>query len=398
MARLGEISLNIHDKLDSGLAQLLVKPPKTSYELYHNSAFFRISPESKFCICAFKGAESYEESIIHGTPLIQEFLDLMSIKGKEDLAIKESTDEYITWWTTKNKTNLAIVTTATLSFSAFNPTIIIKDSNGNIVLNTENIPAHFFGYRYFRLAQISDDLFDSYRNMYLAFESLLSSIYPKGREQEIVWLNNSLNNCYSALKLHQIVPSGVNIVDYIIDTIYKNARLPLFHAKSGRLILLPSEERSRTIISKALSLLTKIVLRMIETWHSCNRNSSFVNIKSFEEIQAQKLSTSFIWVSSKKSIPKEDEHVKPLIDDLKIKAKYKQKYLKEYRPNVKGATTVKKSFEQKLINCIYLTNDKSTYAYYDFFNPLDISGINHLEITLFLKMLDANQPKSLFIR
>lgn len=398
MARLGNISLNIQDKPDSGLAQLLVKPPKTSYELYHNSAFFRISPDSNFCICTFKGAKSCEHSIILGSPLIQEFFDFMSIKGKEDLAIKESTDEYIAWWTTKNKTNLAIVTTATLSFSAFSPTIIIKDINGNIVPNTENMPAHFFGYRYFRLAQISDDLFDSYRNMYLAFESFLSSMYPKGREQEIVWLTNSLNNCYNALKLHQIVPNGVNTVDYIIDTIYKNARLPLFHAKSGRLILLPSEERSRTIISTALSLLTKIVLRMIETWHNCNRNSSFVNIKSFEQIQEQKLSTSFIWVSDKKYVSPEDDKVNPLTDDLKIKARYKQKYLKEYRPYVKGAITVKKTFEHNPINCLYLTDDKSTYAYYDFSNPLDISGINHLDIIFFLKMIDANQPKSLFIR
>lgn len=398
MARLGKISLNIQDKPDSGLAQLLVKPPKTSYELYHNSAFFRISPDSNFCVCAFKGAESCEQSIMLGNPLIQEFLDFLSIKGKEDLAIKESTDEYIAWWTTKNRTNLTIVTTATLSYSTFSPTIIIKDSNGNIVPSTENMPVHFFGYRYFRLAQISDDLFDSYRNMYLSFESLLSSMYPKGREQEIEWLKDSLNNCYNTLKLSQIVPKGVNIVDYIIDTVYKNARLPLFHAKSGRLVLLPSEERSRTIISTALSLLTKIVLRMIDTWYNCNRNSSFVNIKSFEHNQEQKLSTAFIWISNKNYISQEDEKVIPKTYDLRIKARYKQKLLKEYRPSVKGAISVKRTFEHNPIKCLYLTDDKITYAYYDFSNPLDISGINHLEIIFFLKTIDANQPKSLFIR
>lgn len=44
---------------------------------------------------------------------------------------------------------------------------------------------HHIGFRYYRLAQSTEDLYDGFRNMYLAFEVLLSSKYPKVRgEQE----------------------------------------------------------------------------------------------------------------------------------------------------------------------------------------------------------------------
>ena len=67
---------------------------------------------------------------------------------------------------------------------------------------------HHIGFRYYRLAQSTEDLYDGFRNMYLAFEVLLSSKYPKARdEQEIEWLERGLREATESLSLGDVVPT-----------------------------------------------------------------------------------------------------------------------------------------------------------------------------------------------
>lgn len=67
---------------------------------------------------------------------------------------------------------------------------------------------HHIGFRYYRLAQSTEDLYDGFRNMYLAFEVLLSSKYPKVRgEQEIEWLERGLREATETLRLRDLVPA-----------------------------------------------------------------------------------------------------------------------------------------------------------------------------------------------
>jgi hypothetical protein len=52
MAVLGSLPLEV---LDSGIAQLLVKPPKTKQEFNYRRATFRAAPDTPFIICCFSG-------------------------------------------------------------------------------------------------------------------------------------------------------------------------------------------------------------------------------------------------------------------------------------------------------------------------------------------------------
>jgi hypothetical protein len=54
-----------------------------------------------------------------------------------------------------------------------------KDAAGNIIPPPPRPPATWHeSMRYFRLAQVTDDLFDAYRNLYLALVSLLTKLAP----------------------------------------------------------------------------------------------------------------------------------------------------------------------------------------------------------------------------
>ena len=188
--------------------------------------------------------------------------------GQEDLATRDYIDEYITWWSENGENWISFISTETLTFSMGEVTAIIRDKDGKIVPQTPSIPNYYLAFRFYRLAQVSDDLFDSYRNMYLAFESFLSLVFPKGNGREIDWIRNSLKQSKTILHLQNLVPSGIpSCIDYIIDTIYEKARLPLFHAKNGKTRLIPAKLNDRKTVAKALKLLTESALDLMDFDH-----------------------------------------------------------------------------------------------------------------------------------
>jgi hypothetical protein len=108
-------------------------------------------------------------------------------------------------------------------------------------------------FRYFRLSQITDDLFDAYRNAYLALESVLSSIAPqptnpagKVTEREGDWFKRALIEADKIVPLASVVPSGIaDPVQRLFDELYVNMRSAMSHAKSGRRVREHSSERRR---------------------------------------------------------------------------------------------------------------------------------------------------------
>jgi hypothetical protein len=108
--------------------------------------------------------------------------------GRGDGVIAEAEDEHVLWWTEQIGLVLRLVSTATLQFGVGSITLEIKDSQGNIVPPTPVMPEHHIGFRFFRLAQVTDDLYDAYRNMYLAFEVMLSSRVPAPAPPPAPWL------------------------------------------------------------------------------------------------------------------------------------------------------------------------------------------------------------------
>jgi len=123
-------------------------------------------------------------------------------------------------------------------------------------------------FRYFRLAQVSDDLVESFRNMYLAFELALSSLYPRlGGEREGDWLKRALTAANTGTPLsNAFTPSTTDIVSEIFDSIYVNVRCALFHAKYGRPRATPHSLPDRVKVADAHDKLSRIVLLLASNW------------------------------------------------------------------------------------------------------------------------------------
>lgn len=124
--------------------------------------------------------------------------------------------------------------------------------------------------RYFRMSQTTSDLFDAFRNVYLALESILTTITPvhlkaDGHpEGEGRWLRRALADAAARLQAHNPhmtfdryrsphAPSTANPVDDVYADLWERVRNAVFHAKSGRVFALPQRATDREHIAEALT-------------------------------------------------------------------------------------------------------------------------------------------------
>lgn len=227
----------------------------------------------------------------------QSGLDLLSVTGKADLSIRDAMNESVVWWHEGGKQVLKVITTARMGFS-LSAELEVRDASGNIKRQPPvPTPKYHECLRYFRLAQVTDDLFDAYRNLWLSFELLLSSQYPKqGRERD--WLEDALTKVHNSLNLtNGYQPSGQDVVAEIIDDLYTNARLPLFHATANRAVFVPQNLSDRETVGEALKKLTRLLLFLIENWLHASRPSGGISYYGFDTAIKDVLGDSEILVS-----------------------------------------------------------------------------------------------------
>jgi len=137
--------------------------------------------------------------------------------------------------------------------------------------------------RYFRLSQTTTDLFDAFRNLYLAIESLLSTIEPvklnrngKPCESESVWVERALGAAEQRLLSHNsglplgryldppTSATGQVAVSQVKADLYAGARTKVFHAKSGRPVAIPQHDPDREAIADALARYARFYTELAE--------------------------------------------------------------------------------------------------------------------------------------
>lgn len=163
--------------------------------------------------------------------VVQEAFDIRAATHRDAISTYRGDHEYALWTLGSAGYDLVIVDTI---HSQWNMTATLSvGGNPSIPPPPQSVPYHP-SLRFYRLSQLSEDLFDAYRNAYLALECIISDESPKkSRESEPDWLKRVLQG-----PLATSVPGGISI-PITVDAIYKLGRLPLFHAKTGNLFYVP---------------------------------------------------------------------------------------------------------------------------------------------------------------
>ncbi|MEX1208767.1 MAG: hypothetical protein WEE36_09255 [Acidimicrobiia bacterium] len=213
---------------------------------------------------------SHEEARATGLRLADQGLDLLAIRGLENLSIKGIDEEHLTWWPDQQGLVIRLVSIAPLRIDVPPVRATVLDKEGNEVASApEPEPDWHESFRYFRLSQVSEDLFDAFRNAYLALESMLSDIAPqqtkgdKIAEPEGSWFRRALVEADKKLALVDFAPAGTSDpVDHLFRELYIDMRSAMSHAKSGRKVLLPRNEVERAAVTASLGRLVQLYLAL----------------------------------------------------------------------------------------------------------------------------------------
>jgi hypothetical protein len=171
------------------------------------------------------------------------------------------------------------------------------------------------------MSQTTGDLYDAFRNIYLALESLLSTVEPvrvgpKGNpEGEGGWLKRALETVekkgYVSLSDYTSTP-GSSTVDDVFDDLYRQVRTSIFHAKNGRPTLLPQDRARREAVLSAKERYTRFYLDIARNELNARFSSGAMTNQGFALMAAPMFDNAVIEVTDDAtSASSEDEVTSP---------------------------------------------------------------------------------------
>lgn len=400
MAKIGDIEIaNSQSQFDSGAAFLLRQESPASVQVDVGShSTVEISSDNPFVVTRTKGCSDAEDAYITGHEIVQQGLDFLSITGKADLATRDALDERIVWWRKDDKQILRCVTTITSKWDTSVRMTVGGSSPAKQVKPT--MPKYHKAFRYFRLSQVTEDLFNAYRNMYLAFELLLSNHTPKSDEREIDWLERGLGTLDSTV-LPKVFRGESDPVQAIIDTIYKDARLPLFHAKDGRDYYEPYGAPSeRKAVASALIKLTELVLNLARFITGKARGMGGRKSSSLKMRTATSVFSDAYFIFSDDKSPYDrtssDLSHSRYTEALRLETFISPDLVRDDHPVLIGRAEVNTAIGLQQINRIEIINNTSPLVDHLLPSPLVPVGIDVIECQLNMRDLSARAPKQIF--
>jgi len=238
--------------------------------------------------------DSYEDAFAAAFERAQAALDILAAARGLGFTIEEVDSDHVVWWTKGGDIYLRDFVVADLHF-AMTATGSVTGADGVPVSATPDpvVPWHE-SMRYFRLSQTTQDLFDAYRNLYLAVESLLSKIVPptpsrSGKaEPEGKWLRRALDVIHpSIIDVAVYLPhSSSDPVSDILDDLYVDTRTKLFHSKPDRNNLLPHAADGREAVLESFQRLGRFYCDILQNQFGIRRPTSGVSDYAFKLVGA----------------------------------------------------------------------------------------------------------------
>lgn len=382
----------------SGAAFYLNEAAKNdAVEIVDGTRVVEIKNGSRFVVTRGGTETSYEEARNRALSVAQRGLDFFSITGASDRAIVDPENEHICWWIEPSGVVLRHVNQLIHRFH-MSATGTVLDAAGN-PLPPATTPPRVWNesYRYFRLSQVTDDLFDAYRNLFLALESLVSSFTPKiPSESEKDWLTRAFRGAEAngLITLANFAAPGIaDPLQDIIRDIYGEKRTALFHAKQNRAVLLPHDATQRSDVTQTLIRLSRIYLELVRTHFHTTRGSSRLSDYAFQQMP---MSDHVVNVT---------DDVTPLVEsDLTIYREGRQlvalatreavELNEPYLRNILGnAPSGQVSGLNGIFQILIATPEGTLVAWYTLPDKLDLDGTERFEVLLRVRMVNREAKR-----
>lgn len=361
----------------------------------------RASPHSPFFFVSVPPQNSHSTALNESVACAQQGLDLASVQGYGDHWLPDPLDWNLVWWQDAGAVALRFT-----ELSAAEVTITahatVRDSQGNAPPPV-TAPPHAWdeSYRYFRLSQTTDDLFDSYRNLYLALESILNSIAPiqprgkNGWEQEKVWIPRALN-AVGLASLASLAPSPTTATpaDDIYDDLYKDKRTALFHAKGNRAHYVPHNPVTRQSVAESHERITNLYLAIVETRRRIIRQSGGITDAGFRSITSVLDAGSRMYASVNARTEEEVAELPNAADAIPLQTRRASELDRTNMAYVVAEEAVSRmSIIPTVRQVTLLLVDGTPFMLSDLGESLDLDGVARFEVHLPLQLRNPMMPR-----
>ena len=331
----------------------------------------------------------------------QEALDVWAVSGVMARTLAPVADEHIVFWTDDEGMPVCRIWGTTRMDPKVEARLEVRDSEGNVVPPTPKAIVDWHpSFRFFRLGQAATDLVDAFRNYYLAFEALLTSIEPMhlrddGRpaEQEAVWLGRALSKAATIVDFSAYTrpDANGNPVDDIKAEIYTGARTRTFHAKTGAAVLMPHDDETRAALRDLVERLRRLYLDLASAVLGIRFLGggglapagfrAMVSGASFQEmyVSSQAVDES---TSRKGELP---------ATFTVVDAAYAPEFDDEYHVAYRG-TLLATGLESNLVVQLGTILNGAVGIYEDLEGELDVSGLHRIECVI---AIEAQDPRAL---
>lgn len=219
----------------------------------------------------------------------QKFLDIIAIQTRTFYTLPSAPYNHILWMRENGKTRLRLAFAVNLNVNV-KTSFTVKNANGEIQPTPVKKPATWNEcLRYFRYANIRDDVYVSYRDAYLTLESYMSQNFPFAKKTDQTEFNWLIRGCTELEKLKMNfdkyipIPSS-NSVEKFVEYIYTANRTAVFHAKHERDHFVPGNLEDRKMVTAALRYLNKFLLDLLTKNFAPGHTLSFATSALFKRV------------------------------------------------------------------------------------------------------------------
>ena len=206
--------------------------------------------------------------------ILQHALDYLSLRNIQNSSVRIPLNDYFFWNKVNGKYSITFISKAMSE--------IIQ--RGSQDISTLNVTAAHEGFRFFRFSQISYDLLDAYRYMWLSFESLITThiertLKKNGKsESEEEWYRRAIQELAASCQCNDLKKIlEKQTCKQLMKRLYNDLRCSLFHSKSGEKVRIPHKKEQYESVKLSLTDLTIIVSSIVSYYYSIKTPFLYVN-------------------------------------------------------------------------------------------------------------------------
>lgn len=404
MASIGTIDFGLHRKTNEephptavicALTQPFAEDARWSLE---GGSWIVVAKKGSRYICANgRALQEHDHAKNDGINALMQALDLACMQSHIASNISKPGDNHIVLFKSNDQAVARITSTFYLAAS-MDISVEVRNKDGEIIPQPmAPAPVWHRALRYYRISQLAGDIYEAYRSLYLAFEAIAEALYPRAtNEREGEWVRRCFKEMHGKYNLSPYAPDGHSAPsEYLFGTLYEHTRCSLFHARTADSIL-PFYETDTSKMQNAYATLLRIWRQIASSELHMGGGGGVITYQGYKHWMDNAFSKSVeIAVTNDPNPPKgSDTKLGP--DNL-ISSLEQSKYISEVVPGVVGIEGFESNVKKlPAIRKIGLISGNVLHAVAPIEGALDLFGVDMLQVSLRQRLIQENQPKTLF--